>query len=259
MSESVDNLLLKAEENLRVGDRQAAGVLLHKILLQDITNHQAWLLLYSILGRGQSLENFQQGFAQRYYPQFAHLLSQAPSPERPDSSPQLASAPVQVLPDQPVSTPVQPLPDIPPISAPVGEGLAQPSRPQSPIAKKDTVNFWIDGKKQDPIRGNQERLVSLPAGRHTFVVKSTSRASQSIKFDIKPHTRVRMICKPAAISAQGSGPWLKITLFLEAPPPKQDKLDAHQFWSILRTFLILILVSAFVVWLSYIVFYMVTN
>ena len=91
------------------------------------------------------------------------------------------------------------------------------------------------------------------------MVKSTSRAfsSDQIRYQT-PYSGAHDLQTGGNICSR-VGAVVKITLFLEAPPPKQDKLDAHQFWSILRTFLILILVSAFVVWLSYVVFYMVTN
>jgi hypothetical protein len=81
MSERASELMARVEQALYLGDQRTAGILLHKILLQDFTNHQAWLQLHAMRGGKQSLEDFQQSFAQRYYPTLAHLLAQTPESE----------------------------------------------------------------------------------------------------------------------------------------------------------------------------------
>ena len=79
MGESTRNLLSKVEAALWLGDKRMAGLLLHQVLLQDFANRQAWLLLHGMRGTGQSLETFQRSFAQKYYPNLAHLLDQPPA------------------------------------------------------------------------------------------------------------------------------------------------------------------------------------
>lgn len=80
MSSTTDVLLSKIEDALWVGDQHTASILLHKILLQDFTNHQAWLLLHSMRGGNQTLKDFQHSFAQKFYPQLAHLLTTTVQP-----------------------------------------------------------------------------------------------------------------------------------------------------------------------------------
>lgn len=97
MSEKTSELLVKAEDNLSMGDWRTAGILLHKILLQDFTNRKAWLLLQQLRSDRQPLEDFQQSFAQKYYPKQAHLLAQTatpdPAPKEVDTPPaSIASA-----------------------------------------------------------------------------------------------------------------------------------------------------------------------
>ena len=275
MNASMDNLLQQAEDALRLGNPKAAGVLLHKILLQDITNQQAWVQLHSMLGKGRSLEEFQHDFAQRYYPQQAHLLTTAPSPQpAPDVSTPLPAIP----PSEAVLPPIRSLPS-PRLETTSGSGAAaaqpvaetqpiqvaalKPSAPPAAlpvrVVEQPPVTLWIDGKKQAPIPGDQERWFSLPAGRHSFVLQSANRVSKPLRLQVKPKTRVRMLCQPEAAPAQGVNPWLKISLFLETHRLTADTLDAHQLWTIVRTFLILLLGIAFVGWIIYVAVYMATN
>jgi len=79
MDENISELLTKVEDALFQGDQRVAGILLHKVLMQDFTNHPAWQLLHSLRGGEQPFPEFQQAFAQKYYPQMAHLLSAPPS------------------------------------------------------------------------------------------------------------------------------------------------------------------------------------
>jgi len=81
MNESSQYLLSKAEEALLKGERRTAGLWLHKILLQDFTNQEAWIQLHRLVGGTKSFAEFQGSFATKYYPGQAHLLSQADAPE----------------------------------------------------------------------------------------------------------------------------------------------------------------------------------
>ena len=102
MTENTSDLLTKVETALWLGDQRLAGMLLHKVLTQDFTNRQAWLLLHGMRGEGKTLEEFQHSFAAKYYPHLAHLLDQPPV----DSPPQTEPATPDALPvaDLPIET-----------------------------------------------------------------------------------------------------------------------------------------------------------
>lgn len=106
MSETTDELLSKVEDALWIGDGRAAGLLLHRVLLQDFTNRQAWQLLHSMRGGEQPLKEFQRSFSQRYYPHLMHLLDETPAPLG------RSSAPAEPLPPPfkplPLASPVKP-------------------------------------------------------------------------------------------------------------------------------------------------------
>jgi len=63
-----------AERALQRNDQQTAGMLIKRVIEQDFVNTKAWQLLHRLLGSDKPFEAFQQTFAQKYYPEKAHLL-----------------------------------------------------------------------------------------------------------------------------------------------------------------------------------------
>jgi hypothetical protein len=296
MTESMHDLLSKAEDALWMGDRRAAGILLHKILLQDFTNHYAWQLLHAMLGGGQPFDAFQQSFAQKYYPEQAFLLRQppppvltAPEPPAPEPVP-LTPAPLSpaselshTAPLSPASLPSALLPDqscsncgaaclpqskychycglplAPARQTLTGTGTLLLSRPTTSLARDRAFDIWIDGKQQDQIMDNEQRLLSLPAGPHTVAIKSAGRTSSPLQVPIKPSAQVHLVCYPAEAAVRGVAPDLKVIPFRKDALPIHVPSEAEQIWRIIRTALTLLLVSAFIGWILYIVSYMVRN
>ena len=128
MTESSQSLLLKAEDALSRGDRRTAAVWLHKILLQDFTNPEAWLQLHRLVGRAQAFSEFQQAFARKYYPQQAHLLSSAIAIESKAPDQQVAKPePVAVRLAAPQAAPI-PSPPQPRTRILPGTALLSPRR-----------------------------------------------------------------------------------------------------------------------------------
>lgn len=81
MPESVADLLKQARKHYKRGERRKGAYLIEQILRQDFNHPGAWGLLYEYYGAGQSFEEFQPAFAQKYYPDSAHLLNpQQPVP-----------------------------------------------------------------------------------------------------------------------------------------------------------------------------------
>ena len=72
--ESLNDLLKMAEQALERNDQRAAGMLIKRVIERDFVNIGAWQLLHRLVGSDQPFETFQQTFAQKYYPERAHLL-----------------------------------------------------------------------------------------------------------------------------------------------------------------------------------------
>ena len=217
-------------------------------------------------------------FAQQAAPARAAAPAAAPTAPAPQAAPEVSTPlpaipaseaalpPIRSLPSPRLETTsgsgaaaAQPVAETQPIQVAALKSSAPPAARPVRVVEEPPVTLWIDGKKQAPIPGDQERWFSLPAGRHSFVLQSANRVSKPLRLEVKPKTRVRMICQPAAAPAQGADPWLKITLFLETHSPMPDTLDARQLWTIVRNFLILLMGIAFVGWIIYVAVYMATN
>jgi len=78
-SESVDELLQKAERALEMGQTEKSAVLIHRALKRDFTHLPTWHFLHSFLGDPRPFPEFQSYIAEKYYPERAHLL-ESPSP-----------------------------------------------------------------------------------------------------------------------------------------------------------------------------------
>ncbi len=75
MSENLADLLKQARKHYKRGDRRKGAYLIEKILRQDFNHPGAWELLYEYYGTGESFEEFQPAFAQKYYPDRVDLLN----------------------------------------------------------------------------------------------------------------------------------------------------------------------------------------
>jgi len=296
MSENISDLLSKAEDALWAGNRRGAGILLHKILLQDFTQPYAWKLLYAMLGGEGSLGEFQRSFAQKYYPDRAHLLqaSQPPVDEAVESG---ATEPVRLAPAS--TTPAVELSDTAPIRvdrqtypllpdqscsicgaacppqasfcttcgvplAPVPQGVAGPGslllyRPRSSLVKDRAFSIRIDGKQHDQIMDGEQRLLSLPGGAHTLVVESDGQATLPLQVYIKPTAQVRLVCQPVAAPGHPGHPELKVFPYLEGAQYEPAPTRLEQAWRVLRILLIWLFFSALAVTLYSIIEYMVSN
>ncbi len=84
MPETMADLLKQARKHYKRGERRKGAYLIEQILRQDFNHPGAWGLLYEYYGAGQSFEEFQPAFAQKYYPDSAHLLN--PQPPVPTTS-----------------------------------------------------------------------------------------------------------------------------------------------------------------------------
>jgi pilus assembly protein CpaE len=74
MPENLTDLLKQARKHYKRGERRKGAYLIEKILRQDFMHPGAWELLYEYYGSGQSFEEFQPAFAQKYYPDKIDLL-----------------------------------------------------------------------------------------------------------------------------------------------------------------------------------------
>jgi len=81
----IDTLFSKAQQALQSGDKKTAGLVIHQILKDDFTNHQAWQLLQQLFNDSSPLDDFKIQFAQKYYPDKVNLL-QAVSEQRSNKS-----------------------------------------------------------------------------------------------------------------------------------------------------------------------------
>ncbi len=296
MSENISELLSKAEEALWAGKRRDAGILLHKILLQDFTDPYAWKLLHIMLGSQQPLSEFQRSFAQKNYPDQAHLLLPPTSPadEEVDTSgtqpvriptapttPAVElsdTGPVRVdrqsyplLPDGscsvcgstcPPQAPYCPtcgMPFVPAQKAGVGTGELLLYRPGSPLARDRAFSIRIDGKSHDQIMDGEQRLLSLPGGAHTLVVESAGQATLPLQVYIKPAAQVRLVCQPTAAAQPGAPPELKVFPYREGAVYEQAPSRLEKTWQVLRIILILLFFSALAITLYTIIEYMLTN
>ncbi len=71
-----DTLLERAEDLLQAGERQKAALSARQVIEKyDFRDERAWRFLHTLVGSGQSLEEFQQKIARKYYPDRAHLLT----------------------------------------------------------------------------------------------------------------------------------------------------------------------------------------
>jgi hypothetical protein len=100
MDEKITQLLDQVEDALWREDQRAASILLHKVLLQDFTNHHAWQLLHTLRGGEEPFKEFQKTFSQKYYPQLAHLIATQEAVVEPP--------PPQPVPIEPTFTPQSP-------------------------------------------------------------------------------------------------------------------------------------------------------
>jgi len=296
MSENISDLLSKAEEALWAGNRRGAGILLHKILLQDFTEPYAWKLLHIMLGGQQPLSEFQRSFAQKYYPDQAHLLLPPPPPEgaavdtsgtQPVRLPTAPTTPALELGDTaPLRVDRQPYPLLPDNSCPSCGAVCTPQarycrtcgvplmpapkavdgtgslllyRPGSPLARDRAFSIRIDGKPHDQIMDGEQRLLSLPGGAHTLVVESAGQATLPLQVYIKPAAQVRLVCQPTAATQPGAQPELKVFPYREGAVYEQVPSRLEQAWRVLRIILILLFFSALAVTLYSIIEYMLSN
>ena len=338
MSESTQELLSKAEDALWAGDRRTAGILLHKVLLQDFNDAYAWRLLHAMIGRGQPFETFQISFALKNYPQQAHLLHvpTAPGipaepgaaevllgveemtatrvPEKPAAVLAATPAVTPVVSARPVAEAIQPPPvsrakseaaaevelghtsplaverlpytQLPDLSCPVcgkacpprakfcifcgvpleaaparpdGTGALLLYRPKANLAKDRVFTIWVDGKQVDQIMDDEQRLLSLPSGPHTLVIRSAGRSSQPMQFTIRPSARVRLVCQPARPVTRGAAPDLWVFPYYEEALQRRALTRKEQAWLAVRTLLIILLVSGLIGSITYIAFYMAWN
>jgi len=82
MSEQrIDEMLSQVQGLIQKGEKKAASILINQILAVDFTNPQVWLSLHKMVGNETPLETFKIQFAQKYYPDKAHLLK----PSSPDT------------------------------------------------------------------------------------------------------------------------------------------------------------------------------
>ena len=70
-------LLADAQKAYNRQDKRKGAQYINDILKEDFNYRPAWDLLYKLYGVGQSFENFQRTFAEKYYPDQAHLLISA--------------------------------------------------------------------------------------------------------------------------------------------------------------------------------------
>jgi hypothetical protein len=296
MSENISDLLSKAEDALWAGNRRGAGILLHKILLQDFTEPYAWKLLHAMLGSEQPLDEFQRSFAQKYYPNQAHLLQHPPPPGR-EAVETLAAEPVRLAPapttpavelsdTAPVRVDPQPYPLLPDHSCSIcgtacppqatycctcgqplapapkavaGTGSLLLYRPRSSLVRERAFSIRIDGKQHDQIMDGEQRLLSLPRGPHTLVVESAGQATPPLQVYIKPTVQVRLVCQPAAAAQPKADPELKVFPYREGVLYEQVPTKLEGIWSVLRIFLIILFFSALAVTLYSIIYYMISN
>ena len=57
------------------GDKKKAGAMIDDLLKQDFTNREIWQFLHYTTRSSKTLEVFQQSFSQKYYPEYAYLLT----------------------------------------------------------------------------------------------------------------------------------------------------------------------------------------
>jgi hypothetical protein len=74
----VAEMFAKAKKAWELGDKRASGILINQVLKRDRSHRGAWELLYDQHGSGKSFSEFQQEFAQKYYPTEQRSI-QAPS------------------------------------------------------------------------------------------------------------------------------------------------------------------------------------
>jgi len=89
-SGNLENLLEMAEQALQRNDQRTAGTLVKQVIEQDFASTRAWQLLHRLLRSNQPLEEFQQAFARKYYPDKADLLKrpiESAYPESPSQFP----------------------------------------------------------------------------------------------------------------------------------------------------------------------------
>jgi hypothetical protein len=142
---------------------------------------------------------------------------------------------------------------------PTGTGSLLLFRPTSNLARDRAFSIWVDGKQVDQIMDGEQRLLSLSSGPHILAIKSAGRSTQVLQFTIRPSTQVRLVVQPARSSVRGAAPDLWLFPFHEEALQRQPLTRREQVWQIVRTLLIILLVSAFIGTITYIAFYMLWN
>ena len=140
-----------------------------------------------------------------------------------------------------------------------GTGSLLLYRPKTTLAQERVFSIWVDGKQVDQIVDAEQRLLSLPSGPHTLVIKSAGRSSQPLQFTIRPSARVRLVVQPARSSVRGAPPDLWVFPFHEEGIYRRELTRKEQAWLVVRTLLIILLVSGFIGMIIYIAFYMAWN
>jgi hypothetical protein len=142
---------------------------------------------------------------------------------------------------------------------PGGTGALLLYRPKANLAKDRMFTIWVDGKQVDQIMDDEQRLLSLPSGPHTLVVRSAGRSSQPMQFTIRPSARVRLVCQPARPVTRGAAPDLWVFPYYEEALQRRALTRKEQTWLVVRTLLIILLVSGLIGSITYIAFYMAWN
>jgi hypothetical protein len=142
---------------------------------------------------------------------------------------------------------------------PDGTGVLLLYRPKANLAKDRIFSIWVDGKQVDQILDAEQRLLSLPSGPHTLVIKSAGRSSQPMQFTIRPAGRVRLVCHPARPTVRGAPPDLWVFPYYDEAMYRRALTRREQFWLAMRTVLIILLVSGLIGTITYIAFYMAWN
>ena len=144
-------------------------------------------------------------------------------------------------------------------NSPDGTGALLLYRPKANLAKDRVFTIWVDGKQVDQIMDDEQRLLSLPSGPHTLVIRSAGRSSQPMQFTIRPSARVRLVCQPARPVTRGAAPDLWVFPYYEEALQRRALTRKEQAWLAVRTLLIILLVSGLIGSITYIAFYMAWN
>ena len=225
MTEATNAIIIRVEEALRQGDQRTASMLLHQVLTQDFTNPQAWQILYMLRGAGQDFPSFQQAFAQKYYPQYAHLLAASPVADAQPRPLAAAAAPNRI-------SPVFPAP-----AQATGTGTVRLQRLKGYVGSMVKLPVIIDGQETGKIANGEAFSYTLPAGQHTVIVKLRRNASQPAIIDLRPGDDVLLATQLPKFSLKAVGPDLEIVP-PGAPLPKVRNI--FQYYGVLGCVVILI-------------------